>query len=412
MSETEEKIVYPKLLDDYFKSNEVIIKQIPDKFRVLKQDALPDKTIKSTRIFVNYLNKELAFWSYEELRNNPIVSSYKSYYSQALTNVNNAMANAIENPNQAIYYLKNAIDVVTQNCQIGSITELAKMFKFFKDKPNHFFYGFQNAITPNTQVSYYNYAAWHEGFYYGMEYKLAISSIEKFVQNYNMTYAEATKEAEKEIANLLAKSNTLFHDQELRVEELWANNKKELEQQKADTNSFIEEKQLKMVDLEKTYEEKLKLSKPAEYWKKMSKSYTRSGGIWLGVSTLLAIAIIAGIALLIIFTPNLFEKNAYWLDLVKDTALLTVITSVAIYVLRITIKLSLSSFHLSRDAREREQLSYFYLSLMESKGITEKERALIINSLFSRSDTGLLKGDSAPSMTANITDLLEKDKSK
>ena len=49
---------------------------------------------------------------------------------------------------------------------------------------------------------------------------------------------------------------------------------------------------------------------------------------------------------------------------------------------------------------------------MESKGITEKERALIINSLFSRSDTGLLKGEAAPSMTANITELLDKDKSK
>lgn len=412
MAETEEKIIYPKLLDDYFKSNEVILKQMPDKFRVLKQDALPDKIIKSTRIFVNYLNKELAFWSYDEIGNNPIVSSYKTNYNQALTNVNNAIATAASNPNQAISFLKNAIDVVSQHCQIGSSTELAKMFKFFKEKSVYFFYGFQNAITPDTQTSYYNHSGWHEGFYYGMEYKLAISSIEKFVQNYNMTYIDATKKAEEEIASLLAKSNTLFHDQELRVEELWKNNQVEIEQQKLDTNNFIQEKQNRMSELEKTYEEKLKLSKPAEYWKKMSKSYTRSGSIWLAVSALTAMAIIAGLALIIIFTPNLFEKNSYWLDLVKDTALLTVITSVAIYILRITIKLSLSSFHLSRDAREREQLSYFYLSLMESKGITENERALIINSLFSRSDTGLLKGDSAPSMTANISDLLDKDKSK
>jgi hypothetical protein len=251
MAETDEKIIYPKLLDDYIKSNEIVIKQMPEKFRILKQDALPDKPIKSTRVFVNYLNRELAFWSYDELGSNPIVNNYKSYYNQALTNINHAMSHAIENPNMAISYLKNAIDVVSQNCQIGSATELAKMLKFFKDKTNYFFYGFRDAITPNSQISYYNQSAWHEGFYYGMEYKRAISAIEKFVQNYNMTYAEATQKAEKGIAELLAQSNTLFHDQELRVQELWENNKNELGKQKEETNQFIEEKKNRFNDLEK-----------------------------------------------------------------------------------------------------------------------------------------------------------------
>lgn len=62
---------------------------------------------------------------------------------------------------------------------------------------------------------------------------------------------------------------------------------------------------------------------------------------------------------------------------------------------------------MSRDAKEREQLSYYYLSLIKAKAITDRERALIINSLFSRSDTGLLKGDSAPTMATNISDIIE-----
>ena len=86
-------------------------------------------------------------------------------------------------------------------------------------------------------------------------------------------------------------------------------------------------------------------------------------------------------------------------------------TSVAIYVLRITIKLAMSSFHLSRDAKEREQLAYFYLSLKKDAAISDTERAIVINALFSRSDTGLLKGDSSPSMSANVVELLDKDKS-
>ena len=39
MSESEEKIIYPKLLDEYFKNNQVTLKTIPDKYRIVKQDA-------------------------------------------------------------------------------------------------------------------------------------------------------------------------------------------------------------------------------------------------------------------------------------------------------------------------------------------------------------------------------------
>ena len=412
MAETDDKIVYPKLLDEHFKNNTILIKQIPDTYRIVSQAALPDKTMKTTKAFVLYIKKELAFWDYPELSNNPIVSKYKSYFNQALTNIQNAINTVDTNPQQAISYLKNSINVIQVNCQIASTTQLARLFKSFKSKTNHFFYGFQSAITVNGSTNYYNYSQWHEGFYYGMGYKQAISSIESFVREYNLTYIEATKQAEIEIENLLSKSNTLFHDQEQRVIDLWNNNKTELEKQKEETLSFIKEKNEKLLELEKTYEEKLRLSEPADYWKKMSTNYNTKGIVWLIISAFLSIGIIIGLVFLIIKTPNLFAESSYWLDLIKDTALLTVMTSVAIYILRITVKLAMSSFHLSRDAKEREQLSYFYLSLMKTNAISENERALIINALFSRSDTGLLKGDSAPTMTANITDLLEKDKSK
>lgn len=140
----------------------------------------------------------------------------------------------------------------------------------------------------------------------------------------------------------------------------------------------------------------------------MSRSYHRNGIGWLIASGVIAVATIIGLVFLIINTANLFGKDSYWFNLLKDTALLTVITSVAIYILRITVKLALSSLHLSRDAKEREQLSYFYLALIESKGITNQERISVINALFSRSDTGLLKGDSAPTLPTGITDVIEK----
>lgn len=40
MAETDDKIIYPKLLDDYFKNNKILIKQIPNSYRLIKQEAL------------------------------------------------------------------------------------------------------------------------------------------------------------------------------------------------------------------------------------------------------------------------------------------------------------------------------------------------------------------------------------
>jgi len=57
----------------------------------------------------------------------------------------------------------------------------------------------------------------------------------------------------------------------------------------------------------------------------------------------------------------------------------------------------MSAYHLSRDAKERHQLSYFYLALIKDKAIAEEDRTIVLQSLFSRSDTGLIKGDSSPS---------------
>lgn len=60
----------------------------------------------------------------------------------------------------------------------------------------------------------------------------------------------------------------------------------------------------------------------------------------------------------------------------------------------------MSATHLQRDAEERAQLTYFYLALIKDGAIDEKSRDIVIQSLFSRTETGLLGGDSSPTMPA------------
>jgi len=109
--------------------------------------------------------------------------------------------------------------------------------------------------------------------------------------------------------------------------------------------------------------------------------------------------------------PNVFfEINEnFQLNDLKATIVFLLLTSITVYLLKILVKLTLSAFHLSRDAKERYQLTHIYLAMIRDGAITDKEREIIFQALFSRADTGLLKGDSTPAIPGNIVSQIVKN---
>jgi hypothetical protein len=80
-----------------------------------------------------------------------------------------------------------------------------------------------------------------------------------------------------------------------------------------------------------------------------------------------------------------------------------------VFAIRAVNKVMFSSFHLARDCEERYTLTYFYLSLLKDSKVDEKDRQLIMQSLFSRAETGLLREDSSPTMPSEtLTKLISK----
>ena len=78
--------------------------------------------------------------------------------------------------------------------------------------------------------------------------------------------------------------------------------------------------------------------------------------------------------------------------------------SLLAYGIKILARLTFSSYHLSRDSEEREQLTHFYLALKKDASVSDGDRQLILQSLFSRADSGLLKEDSSPTMPSSIVE--------
>ena len=162
----------------------------------------------------------------------------------------------------------------------------------------------------------------------------------------------------------------------------------------------------KMADLEKTYQEKLRLEKPAEFWNKRAVKL-KSNGYW----SLGSIGVLVGVATILLFVllanpPEAMMKGFLGGDpgAIKWSIVFITFISFMAFGIRVLSKITFSNFHLARDAEEREQLTYVYLAMVKDETIDHETKLMIMQSLFSRADTGLLKEDSSPTMPGGIVE--------
>ncbi len=160
-------------------------------------------------------------------------------------------------------------------------------------------------------------------------------------------------------------------------------------------------------ELEKLFKEKLKLSEPAKYWEDRGKKMRTSGNWYLVLLIILMGVVVASLCYLMVSTPeqiyiSFFEKDKS--AAIRWSIIYISFVSFLAYAIRAVAKVMFSSFHLARDSDERHTLTYFYLSLLkdENNELNKEEKQLIMQSLFSRADTGLLKDDSSPTMPNDI----------
>lgn len=82
--------------------------------------------------------------------------------------------------------------------------------------------------------------------------------------------------------------------------------------------------------------------------------------------------------------------------------------SFLIYLIRIIIKIIISSQHMAMEYEQKEALTRFYQALVyNGKDVDKEERLIIFHALFSKTETGLVKTDNSGESEALIT-LLSK----
>jgi len=173
-----------------------------------------------------------------------------------------------------------------------------------------------------------------------------------------------------------------------------------------DFSSFDEMSKKKILGLEELYREKLKLEAPAQYWNLRAIKLRKEGYLWLAG---LIVSLLGGVgifiyALQLISDGSLTEIFDDTATAIKWSVIFITLVSFLAFLIKTLSKMTFSTFHLVRDAEEREQLTFVFLAMQKEKAIDPTERHLIMQSLFSRADTGLLKDDGSPTMPGNIFD--------
>lgn len=154
----------------------------------------------------------------------------------------------------------------------------------------------------------------------------------------------------------------------------------------------------KIGSLEEAFSEQLKLKKPVERWKEAAAEYKKSAYEY---AMYLVGALVMGMLFYFVMILKLPEQEHGLLSLqsLRSITLMFLFSAAYFYGLKVLARLVFSSLHLARDAQEREYLTHVYLALIAEGGVVdESSRELVLQALFSRSNTGLLGDDSSPTM--------------
>lgn len=232
------------------------------------------------------------------------------------------------------------------------------------------------------------------------EYEIEITNrIKKLEEDYSAT------------EKLLKEKN---HNSRLNLAE-WLNHQRDnyksfLSTTNFDFKNLFENTKQEFINQLNQYSEQIKLQEPVKYWNTRAEQLNDKANKilkWtIGISLLIAFSVYV----LLWFTPeglltSLFDGDKS--KAIRWSIVFIIFISVYFVVIRALLKFMFSNFHLARDAEEREKLTYLYLSLLSRGDFSEEEKKIVFQALFSRSDTGLLKEDSSPTMPG-VTSIFDR----
>lgn len=375
-------------------------------------------------IFVNQQLKGWAALNDIPVQFNNSVTYFTLVRDSIIAYANNYAQQDLPNIQQYISSVLQAIQNVTNQPFLYNMPEVDFLIKLNTDLPNSFasayavFGGDFNYSLINSKDSLIGMVMAYEFIQKDNSIILERRNSEKkSMTSLRSDFLKYISETEKETAKQIEDSEKKYLEQVETIEEIkrarvaaideW------FETSKTDFRAFYKGSNENISALENTYEELLSLKKPADYWKERATELKKEGDrffTWLLV--LVGFAVVT-LYFLLWLTPEGMQKTFFNDDrslAIRWSVIYVTFISFLFFAIKAVMKSMFSAYHLSRDAEERQRLTYVYLAMIKDSSIEKEDRHLVMQSLFSRADTGLLKEDSSPTMpgTGGLLDILKK----
>lgn len=356
-----------------------------------------NKSYKSLNAFYDFVKKQLDYWESCHIGK---ASEIRNHFSTILSFLDQVEVNQESNLNHSINQLQQAIHYISYNrfpCVFPSPESdfVKEHYDIHPDRADAICNYLLNGTGDNQVHLTWSNPKHIEGLLHTFFYKYPnlqerlFTSLDNSVDLLKNRYVDSLNRVDEEyfekMESVKQTNNTFISETENWKEEITTS-----------TSKFVNEKKDELSELIGLYEEKLKLEAPAKYWEETAQEYNEKGKRWILVtiaSSLVFIGLLTAILFLLPNPPTTLSFTSF-----KMTIILTVIISAGLFIINFFIRLAMSAYHLATDAKERNKLTYVYLALLKDKNVEESDRSIVLQALFSRADSGLLKGDSSPTL--------------
>lgn len=372
------------------------------------------KVVGLTAIY-EYINQQIDGWNKIETSLPRELENSKTYFNQLKISIIQFLNNYHNQAGSNLTsYWRNVQRLFTNTNNFPlpyNIPETEFLIKVHKESPRYFQGAYIFLIGNNFNIN-------NKNSFFGalLAYEFSQKDTSEIVERRNAEKSSISKirndfqkylsESEKVVVDHIKNANDKYEEFIKKIDELKAEKDSQFSTWFDDIKTtkwqnWYDPTTQRVKELEETYREKLKLEEPAKYWNDRASKLKTQG--WIALTLIIVLVGITCWSLAEILWTAPEQIYESWFGNDKSAAIrwsiiyITLISFIA-YAIRALTKFMFSSFHLSRDCEERHTLTYFYLSLLKDSKVDEKDRQLIMQSLFSRAETGLLKDDSSPTM--------------
>lgn len=328
---------------------------------------------------------------------------------------NNIPSNSEKIENDKYLYIISIDSPIDKDTGFGSIKEFVSFYMqyltmYLKDAVINFIRLSKNMHEIGNELSSTSQYRFYPAFYL---LRQNLSDIKENKDDFETNIVLPIQSKLQEISNdsdvQYKEITTLIETKHNEIQQQFDEKSKELNEFQNSINIWQEEKKARLNNLEETYKNKLSLEAPEELWYNRSKEYRRFAKCWTGVLVVFVVALVVSLRELVIVLHEYSLDGVQEIPFISKSFILVSIISFFVYIIRVLIKIVMSNHHLATEYEQKAALTRFYQALtFAGTDIAKEERIIIIHSLFSKSETGLVKTDSSNDVDA-ILSVLSKN---